>query len=298
MKQQQNLYEAVRSDRNLYSKNLIESQDEIAEMKRKFKIMTRQVSHVTPTPHPLSTHMLTPRSRHAADRAAEGGDPGKGPESRQGALRAHEGGQGKGGAEGSARLTHAQPNSSPHSTAPTGAEGSARRRTEARRQGRGRGGAIQGGGLHAEHDHQRGRRRAVEAAEGVRDCSVRTRRARHPADQAERRARRAVREDQGAAVHTQRGAARVRRARRGHPGAPRRHRRAALRARRAQGERPEHRPAPPRGAPAQPRSAPRAHEGARALSEELDLSRDPRSHTPHPPYMHRCARCRRSSTSR
>ena len=44
MKQQQNLYEAVRSDRNLYSKNLIESQDEIAEMKRKFKIMTRQVS--------------------------------------------------------------------------------------------------------------------------------------------------------------------------------------------------------------------------------------------------------------
>ena len=35
LKQQQNLYEAVRSDRNLYAKNLIESQDEIAEMKRK-----------------------------------------------------------------------------------------------------------------------------------------------------------------------------------------------------------------------------------------------------------------------
>ena len=59
MKQQQNLYEAVRSDRNLYSKNLIESQDEIAEMKRKFKIMTRQVSHVTPTP-PLSTPYAHP----------------------------------------------------------------------------------------------------------------------------------------------------------------------------------------------------------------------------------------------
>ena len=29
LKQQQNLYEAVRADRNLYSKNLIESQDEI-----------------------------------------------------------------------------------------------------------------------------------------------------------------------------------------------------------------------------------------------------------------------------
>ena len=40
LKQQQNLYEAVRSDRNLYSKNLIESQDEITEMKRKLKITT------------------------------------------------------------------------------------------------------------------------------------------------------------------------------------------------------------------------------------------------------------------
>jgi hypothetical protein len=39
LKQQQNLYEAVRADRNLYSKNLIQSQDEIQEMKRKFKIM-------------------------------------------------------------------------------------------------------------------------------------------------------------------------------------------------------------------------------------------------------------------
>jgi len=46
LKQQQNLYEAVRSDRNLYSKNLIESQDEIAEMKRKFKIMTRQIEQL------------------------------------------------------------------------------------------------------------------------------------------------------------------------------------------------------------------------------------------------------------
>ena len=36
------LYESVRSDRNLYSKNLIESQDEITEMKRKMKIMTHQ----------------------------------------------------------------------------------------------------------------------------------------------------------------------------------------------------------------------------------------------------------------
>jgi chromosome segregation ATPase len=46
LKQQQNLYEAVRSDRNLYSKNLIEAQDEIQEMKRKFKIMNHQIEQL------------------------------------------------------------------------------------------------------------------------------------------------------------------------------------------------------------------------------------------------------------
>jgi len=46
LQQQQNLYEAVRSDRNLYSKNLIESQDEISEMKRKFKIMSHQIEQL------------------------------------------------------------------------------------------------------------------------------------------------------------------------------------------------------------------------------------------------------------
>eukprot|EP00941_MAST-03F_sp_MAST-3F-sp1_P000155 g155.t1 len=46
LKSQQQLYEAVRSDRNLYSKNLIESQDEIAEMKRKFKIMNHQMEQL------------------------------------------------------------------------------------------------------------------------------------------------------------------------------------------------------------------------------------------------------------
>lgn len=46
LKQQQNLYEAVRSDRNLYSKNLIETQDEIADMKRKLKIMNHQIDQL------------------------------------------------------------------------------------------------------------------------------------------------------------------------------------------------------------------------------------------------------------
>ena len=46
LKQQQNLYEGVRADRNLYSKNLIEAQDEIQEMKRKFKIMNHQIEQL------------------------------------------------------------------------------------------------------------------------------------------------------------------------------------------------------------------------------------------------------------
>eukprot|EP00921_Rhytidocystis_pertsovi_P015388 GHVQ01024470.1.p1 GENE.GHVQ01024470.1~~GHVQ01024470.1.p1 ORF type:complete len:890 (-),score=136.23 GHVQ01024470.1:368-3037(-) len=46
LSQQKTLYEAVRTDRNLYSKNLIESQDEISEMKRKFKIMYHQIEQL------------------------------------------------------------------------------------------------------------------------------------------------------------------------------------------------------------------------------------------------------------
>ncbi|KAJ8415995.1 hypothetical protein AAFF_G00380170 [Aldrovandia affinis] len=46
LKQQQNLYEAVRSDRNLYSKHLNESQVEITEMKRQLKIMNHQVDQL------------------------------------------------------------------------------------------------------------------------------------------------------------------------------------------------------------------------------------------------------------
>ena len=46
LKEQQTLYEAARSDRNLYSKNLIEAQDEIAELKRKFKIMNHQIEQL------------------------------------------------------------------------------------------------------------------------------------------------------------------------------------------------------------------------------------------------------------
>ncbi|OMJ69999.1 hypothetical protein SteCoe_32128 [Stentor coeruleus] len=46
LKQQMNLYEAVRSDRNLYSKNLIESHDEIDELDKKKKIMVHQINQL------------------------------------------------------------------------------------------------------------------------------------------------------------------------------------------------------------------------------------------------------------
>lgn len=46
LKQQQNLYEAVRSDRNLYSKNLLEAQDEISELKFKFRRLTYTISQL------------------------------------------------------------------------------------------------------------------------------------------------------------------------------------------------------------------------------------------------------------
>lgn len=46
LKQQQQLYEAVRADRNHYSKGLLESQDEIAELRKKFKIMGHQIEQL------------------------------------------------------------------------------------------------------------------------------------------------------------------------------------------------------------------------------------------------------------
>ncbi|XP_031166935.1 cilia- and flagella-associated protein 58 [Sander lucioperca] len=46
LKQQENLLESVVSERNLYSKNLIEAQEEISEMKRKMKTMNNQVTRL------------------------------------------------------------------------------------------------------------------------------------------------------------------------------------------------------------------------------------------------------------
>lgn len=46
LKSQQQLYEAVRADRNHYSKGLLESQDEIAELRKKFKILGHQIEQL------------------------------------------------------------------------------------------------------------------------------------------------------------------------------------------------------------------------------------------------------------
>jgi len=43
LKQQQNLYEVVRSDRNLYGKNLIIANDEVIELRKKFRIAQYQI---------------------------------------------------------------------------------------------------------------------------------------------------------------------------------------------------------------------------------------------------------------
>lgn len=46
LKQQQNLYESVRSERNLLSKNLIDAQDEINELRRRIKVMSHQIEQM------------------------------------------------------------------------------------------------------------------------------------------------------------------------------------------------------------------------------------------------------------
>lgn len=53
LKQQQKMYEAVRAERNTYSKNLIQAQDEMLDMKRKTKFLVR-------APNPSNPQQLFP----------------------------------------------------------------------------------------------------------------------------------------------------------------------------------------------------------------------------------------------
>eukprot|EP00045_Choanoeca_perplexa_P009545 m.92406 g.92406 ORF g.92406 m.92406 type:complete len:872 (-) comp14943_c0_seq1:56-2671(-) len=46
LRQQQALFEQARNDRNVYSKNLVEAQDEIGDMKRKLKVLSHQIDQL------------------------------------------------------------------------------------------------------------------------------------------------------------------------------------------------------------------------------------------------------------
>lgn len=67
LKQQQNLCETVRSDRNLYSKNLIESQDMIAELRRNFKIYHHQIEQLKEEIEAKSKTLKEKQSKNAKD---------------------------------------------------------------------------------------------------------------------------------------------------------------------------------------------------------------------------------------
>lgn len=45
-RQQQSLFEAIRAERNLYSKNLVEAQEEGKDLRRKLKITSHQVEQL------------------------------------------------------------------------------------------------------------------------------------------------------------------------------------------------------------------------------------------------------------
>lgn len=46
LKDQQKHYETVRAEKNMYAKNLSETEDEIAEIKRRYKIVNHQISQL------------------------------------------------------------------------------------------------------------------------------------------------------------------------------------------------------------------------------------------------------------
>jgi len=62
--QQKNLYEAVRTDKNLYSKNLVESLEEINEMRKKFKVMCHQIDQLKEEIKEKDVRMIEDHSKH------------------------------------------------------------------------------------------------------------------------------------------------------------------------------------------------------------------------------------------
>merc|ERR1712187_1100509 len=62
--QQKNLYEAVRTDKNLYSKNLVESLEEISEMRKKFKTMYLQIENLKEEIKEKDKNLITEHFEH------------------------------------------------------------------------------------------------------------------------------------------------------------------------------------------------------------------------------------------
>jgi len=64
LSQQKNLYEAVRTDKNLYSKNLTEAQEEIGEMLKRFKVMQHQIEQLKEEIKEKDKQLITEHFEH------------------------------------------------------------------------------------------------------------------------------------------------------------------------------------------------------------------------------------------
>lgn len=64
LKQQTSMYEQVLNDRNLYSKNLIAAQEEITDMKRRFKIMDHRIDQLKDDLRKREIDLCTAHSKH------------------------------------------------------------------------------------------------------------------------------------------------------------------------------------------------------------------------------------------
>merc|ERR1719491_617398 len=64
LSQQKNLFEAVRTDKNLYSKNLTEATEEISEMQKKFKVMYHQIEQLKEEIKEKDKQLITEHFEH------------------------------------------------------------------------------------------------------------------------------------------------------------------------------------------------------------------------------------------
>merc|ERR1719238_571754 len=64
LSQQKNLYEAVRTDKNLYSKNLTEATEEIGEMVKRFKVMHHQIEQLKEEIKEKDKQLITEHFEH------------------------------------------------------------------------------------------------------------------------------------------------------------------------------------------------------------------------------------------